>query len=271
MIAKNEASGFQITFLIFAFLLLAVPADRYVLGHWQWAAQAALPVDRLVTFALACAVLFGVPPLRRHCARLLENPVPASKTVELALVVALDFAAGMASLGVLALWWLASGGPAELASRTGNAGDLAELQRALSLGGVVTSLFIGGLLGPFVEELVFRGLLYRAWERQWGWFAAALASSAVFAFMHPSVYVAQFLGGLILVCAYRRTGSLRASILVHAVTNVLLWYPLLGRFVLPGGRGTGAIGAWLPNLACLAIVAAALPAYLWMSRTPRHE
>lgn len=271
MIAKNEASGFQITFLIVAVLLIAVPVDRYVLARWQWAAHADLPVGRFILFLFACAVLFGVPALRRRCASLLARPIPAGKMVELAAVQLLEFAVGMASLGALALYWFARGGAPELASHMGNAGHLIELQRALSPGGVITSLLIGGLVAPFVEELVFRGMLYNAWERQWGWFAAAVASSAVFAFMHPSVYIAQFLGGLILVCVYRRTGSLRASIVVHAVSNVVLWYPLLGRFVLPAGRETGAIDVWIPNLACLAIVVVALPAYLWVSRGPRDQ
>ena len=272
MTDKNvPASGFQITFLIFAVLLLAVPVDRYVLSRWQWAAQADVPIGRLMIFVFTSAVLFGVPALRRYCARLLLRPIPSSKIAELAAALALDFAAGMASFGALALWWFASGGAPQLASHMGNAGHLVELQRSLSLGGVVTSLLIGGLLAPFVEELVFRGMLYNAWERQWGWFSAAVASSAVFSFMHPAVYIAQFLGGLIFACVYRRTGSLRSSIVVHSVSNVLLWYPLLGRFVLPAGRETGDIDVWWPNVSCLAIVVFALPAYLWISRRPWDE
>ena len=265
-----RASGFQIAFLIFAVLLLAVPADRYLLSRWQWAAQEGIPVGRMLIFLFAGAVLSSVPALRRHCARLLMAQVPAEKMVELAAVVVLELAVGMATFGALALWWFSTAGRPELASHMGGPGHIAELQHALSLGGVITSIFVGGLLAPIVEELVFRGMLYRAWERQWGWFPAAIASSLVFALVHPAVYIAQFLGGLILVCIYRRTGSLRAAIIVHAVTNVLLWYPLLGRFVLPAGRETGALDVWLPNFACLAIVAIALPAYLWMSRRPAN-
>src|SRR5207253_318836 len=85
--------------------------------------------------------------------------------------------------------------------------------------------------------------------------------SLVFAFMHPAVYISQFAAGLLLVCIYRRMGSLRAAIAVHSIYNVALWYPLVGRFVFPSGRETGAIHVWAPHLVCLAIVIVAVPAF----------
>ena len=117
----------------------------------------------------------------------------------------------------------------------------------------MTSLVAAGLLAPVIEELVFRGMLFRAWERDWGWLRAAIASSFVFAFMHPAVYISQFVAGLIFVCLYRRTGSLRAAIVMHAIYNVSLWYPLAGRFVLPAGRESGRLDVWMPNLVCLGL------------------
>src|SRR5439155_25789023 len=113
--------------------------------------------------------------------------------------------------------------------------DNVHLASALSTHGIVT-VFAACLIAPLIEELVFRGLLYRAWERQWGWLPAAIASSLVFAYMHPAVYISQFAAGLIFVCIFRRTGSLRAAIAVHAIFNIAIWYPLIGRFVLPAGR-----------------------------------
>jgi membrane protease YdiL (CAAX protease family) len=185
---------------------------------------------------------------------------------EIALIVLLNFAIGLAAFGALALWWLSTGGQRELASHMANPGAAIELDKALSVGSAVTALFVGGLLAPIIEELVFRGMLYRAWEAQWGWIPAAFASSFVFAFLHPAVYISQFLGGLVFVCIYRRTGSLRAPIVTHAVFNVAVWYPLLGRFVLPAGRETGAIDVWVANFVCLGVVAVALPAYMWIAR-----
>jgi membrane protease YdiL (CAAX protease family) len=261
------ASGFQIAFLIFAVLLLAVPADRYFFSRWQWAAQLEIPVGRAMIFVLTGMLFLAVPALRRIGKDLLALPIPPKRLSELAAITLLDLAAGFATLGAWALWWWVGGGESALAGHVGvPVSDAARLEKALSVGGMVTSLLVGGILAPVIEELVFRGLLYRAWERQWGWFPAAIASSAVFAFMHASIYISQFIAGLLLVCIYRRMGSLRAAIAVHAIFNIAVWYPLIGRFVLPAGRETGAIHVWAPNLVCLAIVIVAVPVYIWMAR-----
>jgi len=268
MTAKNEiASGFQIAFFIFAVLLLAVPADRYFFSRWEWAAKLGIPVGRIMILVLTAALFLAVPALRRICKDLLAVPIPEKNLPELAAVALLELGVGFAALGAWALWWWWSGGETTLAHHFSEPmSDTTLLERALSVGGVVTALLLGGFVAPIVEELVFRGLLYRAWERQWGWFPAAIASSLVFAYMHAAVYISQFIGGLLFVGLYRRTGSLRAAIAVHSIYNVALWYPLAGRFVVPAGRETGAIHVWSPNLVCLAVVIVAVPVYMWMSR-----
>jgi len=266
-VLKNKgASGLQIAFLILAVLLLAVPADRYLFSRWRWAAEMNIPIDRMAILVGAGILFMAVAPLRRICADLLSQPIPGAKLPEVAAVTLLDFCVGCAALGAFALWWWWTGGQAEVARHFAGASDIAELEKALSIGGVVTSLLLAGLLAPIIEELVFRGLLYRAWQRQWGWFPAAIASSMIFALAHPRTLYPQFFAGLLEVCVYRRTGSLRAAILMHAVFNVSLWYPLAGQFVLPAGRESGRLEAWTQNFVCLAVAIVALPLYLWMSR-----
>jgi len=259
------ASGFQIAFLIFAVLLLAAPADKYVFSQLAWAQQG-IPVGRIMIFIFAGALLLCVPALRRICRDLLAAPVPDAKLPEVAFATVLNLLVGAGTFGGFALWWWSNGGEVSLARHVAAPTDAQQLEKALSAGGIMTALLVGGLLGPVIEELVFRGFLYRAWERQWGWFPAAAASSLVFAFMHASIYVAQFFAGLLFVCLYRRTGSLRAAIAMHSVYNVSLWFPLLGRFMLPAGRETGALHVWMPNFICLALAMVAVPAYLWLSR-----
>ena len=80
------------------------------------------------------------------------------------------------------------------------------------------SLLLGVIVGPPIEELVFRGLLYRAWANQWGALVAAVLTSALFAAYHPN-FLAAFSSAILFVCLVRRTGSLWASISVHAFTN----------------------------------------------------
>ena len=267
MPARNkDASGFQIAFLIFAVLLLAVPADRYFFASWEWAAQRDIPVGRVMIFVFAGILFIVFPALRRIARDLLAVPIPRDKLPELAAVTLLDLCVGFAAFGALALWWWSSGGESNVARHIGEPiSDSVQLANALSIHGIVT-VFAAGLIAPLIEELVFRGLLYRAWERQWGWLPAAIASSLVFAYMHPAVYISQFAAGLIFVCIFRRTGSLWGAIATHAIYNVTIWYPLLGRFVLPAGRETGAVQVWAPHIVCLAIVVVAVPIYMWMAR-----
>ena len=125
------------------------------------------------------------------------------------------------------------------------------------------------LAAPLLEELVFRGLLFRAFERQWGWLAAAIATSVLFGLAHPDKMIATGLGGLVLACVLRRTGSLRACVLLHALFNVLVSWPLLGQVLLsPRSGDLSSPATWALPLACLAVVAVALPAYLWLATRP---
>ena len=262
-----SASGLQIAFLTCALLLLAAPADKYLFSQWTWARAHELPVSRFALFAVAAAILFGIRRLRRICLDLLAAPIPRERKPELAAALVLNVACAFAGVGAVMLGiWLAGGDPA-LARRIGEEAKAAEQMRyALSAGGILTFIFLGGLVGPVIEELVFRGMIYRAWESRWGWVPAALASSLLFALLHPNRF-SQFFASLIHVCLLRRTGSLRAAIVVHGAFNTLMWYPLVGRFVFPSAaRGTGELSDLSVNLACLAAVCVALPIYLWMSR-----
>lgn len=77
------------------------------------------------------------------------------------------------------------------------------------------------VIAPVFEELLFRGLLLPALARRYGAAAATLVISAVFAVIHghlPSV-VPLFILSVSLCLAYIGTGSLVASIVMHAVFN----------------------------------------------------
>lgn len=90
----------------------------------------------------------------------------------------------------------------------------------------VLSVAIAVLLAPLVEELVFRGVLFRALERRTGlWWAVGL-SSLVFAAVHLEVVFSQplfafalLLLGVWLALALHRTRSLLVPTLGHAVFN----------------------------------------------------
>lgn len=78
-------------------------------------------------------------------------------------------------------------------------------------------------LAPFVEELVFRGLLFNALLRYAPAWAAALLSGIAFGFSHgsPSAAAPLAASGVVLAYVYYRSGSLAASMLTHALFNTV--------------------------------------------------
>src|SRR5205814_774170 len=102
-----------------------------------------------------------------------------------------------------------------------------ELQRAFSKQAIFVNLVLGAWIAPIVEEVVFRGLLYRTWERRWGWLPSALLVSALFGLYHP-VFWNAFASSIVFICVLRRAGSIWAPIAVHGFSNAMLWYPFAG-------------------------------------------
>ncbi|MFB3918460.1 hypothetical protein BU251_02975 [Candidatus Velamenicoccus archaeovorus] len=80
------------------------------------------------------------------------------------------------------------------------------------------------LLGPFFEELFFRGCLYRALRRRMNVLSAVLISSFVFAIMHGYffLFLYVFLVGVSLACLYEKTESLVASLSFHMLNNLFV-------------------------------------------------
>lgn len=81
-----------------------------------------------------------------------------------------------------------------------------------------TSIF----LSPVVEEIIFRGFMYR-YLSDFNKPVALILSSLIFALTHGTLvhlYIA-FIGGLILACVYEKTRRLRFAIVIHMTYNLL--------------------------------------------------
>jgi membrane protease YdiL (CAAX protease family) len=76
-------------------------------------------------------------------------------------------------------------------------------------------------VAPLVEEIVYRGFIYPAVKKQFGFAAAVIVVSLGFALMHfnAAVFAPLFLLGVVLALAFEATGSLWASILTHMLFN----------------------------------------------------
>ena len=262
---QRQATGLQIVILMIAVLIVGEATDRYVFRQWAAAREHGIPVGRISTFLVAAAILFGVPSLRQRCVILLSVPVPRGGRKDAAIALLLMVTTAYACLGALALWWWSTGGEPSLARRMNEFLARDPWESALSTKGILTTFLLGGIFAPILEELIFRGFLYPAWESTRGWVASAFGTSIVFALIHPFV-VPQFFVSLLLVSLFRKTGSLRVCIAVHALFNISLWHPFLGQLLLPAGRETGEISHWTTHLACLAVIIVAIPIYMWTAR-----
>lgn len=77
------------------------------------------------------------------------------------------------------------------------------------------------ILAPIGEEFCFRYAIYRKLEQHLGYFHAAWMTSLIFAAAHLNlqVFPSLFLLGIWLTMLYRRTGSLLAPMIAHAIFN----------------------------------------------------
>ena len=269
-VRTRAATGVQITLLIFAVLLLAVPLSTCLAELFKVASESQRDLlGRLVAFACGAVVIASFPALRRSAASMLSRPIPHDRLGEVLAVSLLRLPIALGLAGATAMWIWMTEGDAALEQRM--ALDPAKnLEYAFSTDGLVFFLFMGTLVAPVLEELVFRGFLYRAWERRWGWFPAMLGVSTVFAIYHP-FFLHAFISSLVFVCIFRRTGTLWGPIVVHAVGNALLWYPLGGQFLAPSvGRAVGDISTWGLQLGCSFFLVIAVPAYVLVATRERN-
>jgi membrane protease YdiL (CAAX protease family) len=79
------------------------------------------------------------------------------------------------------------------------------------------------LFAPFAEEYLFRGLLYRALDREWGGWQAILGSAAFFAIYHPPLaWLPIFLLGATNALLFKKSRRLLPCVLVHMVYNAIV-------------------------------------------------
>lgn len=96
------------------------------------------------------------------------------------------------------------------------------------LWGVAFALISACLLAPVAEEIIYRGVLFRACRNRLGVMSAALASSAMFALLHfydgyGLVSVAIF--GFSCALLYAGTSSLTTVIALHMLYNSAIKIP----------------------------------------------
>ncbi len=84
----------------------------------------------------------------------------------------------------------------------------------------VSGLLLMVVLAPLVEELIFRGLLYRMLRERWGIGLSVVVSAVFFSLVHHGLlFSPQLVGGIIFAVAYEWSKSLWVSIVLHMGAN----------------------------------------------------
>ena len=88
----------------------------------------------------------------------------------------------------------------------------------------VLLVLLAGLIAPFGEELLFRGVLF-TWLRRWGFVLAAILSALVFGLAHGFnvVFPAAVVLGLLCAFLYEKSGSIWPAVAAHAVNNTFIF------------------------------------------------
>lgn len=85
---------------------------------------------------------------------------------------------------------------------------------------LVTEIIAITILGPIVEEFVFRGVFLHRFMKKTSMWGGILISSILFGVLHADM-IGAFLFGLIACLLYLRTGNLLLPILMHILNNTL--------------------------------------------------
>ena len=266
----GKVSGWHVAFLTFAVLLLAVPANNMIAAWLELDAGWRKIWGRLLPAVVLGAVVSIAYWRDRSWLQSMLGPLPDSRRSEVFWASVASVAIPFAVAGGFALWiWVMEGG-ASLEQRlsTTRFHDNSE-RSSFSPEGILLFLLLGPLLAPIVEEIIFRGVLFRAWAERWGWLAAMVLTSLLFAAYHRS-FLTCLLSSVVFVCLYSRTGTLRAPMIAHGVSNLALFYPLTGQFVYPRPEeAIGDITTWWLQLASLVLIVIAVPAYVFLSSQSR--
>lgn len=89
--------------------------------------------------------------------------------------------------------------------------------------GILVATGLITLIAPFIEEVFFRGFIFRTLAKSWPMWVASLTSAVIFAAIHFQFanIVPLIILGLILNELVRRSGSLWPAILFHIFNNAI--------------------------------------------------
>lgn len=90
---------------------------------------------------------------------------------------------------------------------------------------VLQGIWRYAVIAPLIEELLFRGIVYRFCAKKMPWQIAAVISALLFALYHGNIVQGcyAFVMGLMLAYAYHCFGSFAAAVLFHSAANLAVF------------------------------------------------
>lgn len=108
--------------------------------------------------------------------------------------------------------------------------EVADRQYGVAFG---VGIFLYGLISPFTEEIVFRGLVFNRMRRYFPHMAAVIASGVLFGIYHGNLVQGLYGGcmGILMAYLYERVHSFIMPCLFHAVANMVVYTAAQSMFV----------------------------------------
>ncbi len=102
--------------------------------------------------------------------------------------------------------------------------DQAEQTKKALLGGIWPAFFLTCILAPIIEEILFRGMLFKALSRKYSIPMSVLLSTLIFTVVHldPVAAISVIPLGAYLCFMYIRLGSIIPGMVLHASWNFLV-------------------------------------------------
>ena len=91
-----------------------------------------------------------------------------------------------------------------------------------------TNIFIlvltSGIVGPIIEELIFRGLLYNGFKEEYTPMLSIIITSVLFSIFHTGIIniVYSFALSFLLIYVYEKYKTIKAPIIMHITSNIFV-------------------------------------------------
>ncbi|MDQ1813582.1 CPBP family intramembrane metalloprotease [Massilia sp. CCM 9210] len=204
--------------------------------------------------------------------KMMGNEISRTAFIELAIVILATVLSGIGCWALLVLFSAQIN--VEWAYRHWNLASASAFEEAKWLRSwLVLEAMTIVVIGPIIEEIIFRGFILRRLREKCQLSYAILVSSILFGAFHiDQSFLGSFVHGIIYAILAVRFASLYAPIFVHGAYNAIIFFI---------GRGYGislvaeksqidSIGYWLPELALLPFCMIALVWY-WKMFFRTHE